>query len=63
MTRDILKNLWCEWTHGGGHIERDPLGQINWQCAKCGRWSDHPVPVQTERQVVAAHASRMRRDG
>ena len=47
-----LKNLWCSWTHGGGRIERDELGRINWRCAKCGRWHDSPVPLAVERAVI-----------
>lgn len=35
-----LKSWWCGLTHGGGVITRDPVGRINWQCRKCGRWSD-----------------------
>lgn len=38
-----LKRWWCGLTHGGGVITRDPVGRINWQCSKCGRWSD-PIP-------------------
>ena len=47
----FLKKLWCEWTHGGGHIERDELGRINWRCARCGRWSDWPVPLAEEKAM------------
>ena len=36
-----LKRWWCNWTHGGGAITRDPEGRINWKCSKCGRWSDY----------------------
>jgi hypothetical protein len=35
-----LKTFWCSWFHGGGTVERDPLGRVNWQCSKCGRWCD-----------------------
>lgn len=49
--RNKLKQLLCDWTHGGGDIQRDPLGRINWRCRKCGRWSPNPVPLQTEREV------------
>jgi hypothetical protein len=48
-----LVDLWCEWTHGGGHIERDPLGRVNWQCNKCGRWAD-PVSAEDEAAVIDA---------
>ena len=47
----IIAAEWCAWTHGGGHILRDPSGRVNWQCAKCGRWAD-PVPLEDERRVV-----------
>ena len=46
-----LNDLWCDWTHGGGKIERDELGRINWRCSKCGRWSDDPTPLKTERSI------------
>ena len=46
-----LRDLWCDYTHGGGHIERDPLGRVNWQCDKCGRWST-PVPPEDERKTT-----------
>lgn len=49
---EALRALWCGWTHGGGRIERDPLGRINWRCAKCGRWSDNPVPIAEERRMT-----------
>lgn len=42
-----IVDLWCEWTHGGGHIERDPSGRVNWQCNRCGRWAQ-PVPIEDE---------------
>lgn len=42
------KSLWCDLTHGGGTIQRDELGRINWRCAKCGRWSDFPVPLKED---------------
>jgi hypothetical protein len=51
-----LVELWCSWTHGGGHIERDPLGRVNWQCNKCGRWAD-PVSLADERAMTDAHVS------
>ena len=43
-----LKALWCDLTHGGGHIVRDEQGLINWRCSKCGRWSGDPVSVEDE---------------
>jgi len=49
---NAIKSAWCAWTHGGGRIERDEMGRINWQCAKCGRWSDSPIPVETERYMT-----------
>jgi len=49
-----LKNLWCDFTHGGGKIHRDAQGQINWRCSKCGRWSDNPVSLTNE----AAHLAK-----
>ena len=47
-----IKTKWCDWTHGGGHIERDSECRINWRCSRCGRWSDYPVPKAEERRVV-----------
>lgn len=47
-----LKVLWCHATHGGGNIKRDNRGRINWQCDRCGRWSDYPVERKEERRVV-----------
>lgn len=44
--------LWCEWTHGGGWIMRDPSGRVNWQCQKCGRWAE-PVPDHEEYAMTA----------
>ena len=52
--RLILEDLaseWCNWTHGGGHIERDPTGRVNWQCNKCGRWAE-PVSEKDERHAL-----------
>lgn len=46
-----LKKFLCSWTHGGGHIKRDPKGCINWQCQKCGRWAD-PVPLKQEQRMT-----------
>ncbi len=50
---DGLRSEWCSLTHGGGFILRDPLGRINWQCKKCGRWAN-PVPLNDEKRVVDA---------
>lgn len=49
-----LKKLICDFFHGGGTIRRDWYGRINWQCDKCGRWSDHPVPRDEERRFIDA---------
>ena len=46
-----MKNFICSWFHGGGSIKRDPLGRINWQCKKCGRWAD-PVPLEQEKRMT-----------
>lgn len=42
---------WCDWTHGGGAIRRDPAGSINWQCRKCGRWA-MPTAAEFERSMT-----------
>lgn len=47
-----IKVWWCSVTHGGGRIERDDQGRINWRCARCGRWSDHPVSRFEEARTV-----------
>ena len=50
ILRLILDGLlleWCSYTHGGGQIERDSSGRINWQCCKCGRWAN-PVSENDE---------------
>ena len=47
----VIKNLWCDLTHGGGEIRRDLDWKINWQCKKCGRWAD-PVETKTEQAVI-----------
>lgn len=52
-----LRGLWCDLTHGGGGIQRDSLGRINWQCRKCGRWSPNPVPLHDERAMTDQHIS------
>lgn len=55
----LAKNMWCNWTHGGGRLLRDAQGRINWCCGKCGRWSDNPVPHKQERlQTDAAIRAR-----
>ena len=46
-----IKEFWCSWTHGGGHIKRDSHGRINWQCQKCGRWAD-TVPLEQEKRMT-----------
>jgi hypothetical protein len=46
---DWWRRVKCAMGHGGGTIRRDVLGRINWQCDSCGRWSDHPVSLKTER--------------
>jgi hypothetical protein len=48
-----LAALWCEWTHGGGWIMRDPAGHVNWQCQKCGRWAE-PVSERDEELALLA---------
>lgn len=53
-----IVNLWCGWTHGGGHVKRDAQGRINWQCAKCGRWSI-PVSLEDEEQLRIANMQRV----
>lgn len=50
-------DLWCGWTHGGGHIERDPTGRVNWQCNKCGRWAT-PVSMEDEKALVDSDIKR-----
>lgn len=49
--REGFAALWCDWTHGGGHVLRDPSGRVNWQCQKCGRWAT-PVPEDDERRTT-----------
>lgn len=48
---DGIAAEWCRFTHGGGHIMRDPSGRVNWQCNKCGRWATRTVEAQPERAV------------
>lgn len=57
----MLKTLWCDLFHVGGRIERDDQGRINWRCSKCGRWSDHPVPREMEREMIDGHLAEFRR--
>lgn len=52
--REGLAALWCEWTHGGGYILRDPSGRVNWQCSKCGRWAQ-PVSETDEANLLRQH--------
>ena len=54
----LLTRWWCDHLHIGGTIQRDSLGRINWQCDTCGRWSDHPVPLDEERRVVDRELGR-----
>lgn len=61
----LMRNCRCAWFHGGGRIDRDELGRINWRC-NCGRWSDHPTPLEEEariidRDFVATQVIRQRR--
>lgn len=53
-----LRELWCEWTHSGGKIERDELGRINWRCSRCKRWGGYPVPLRDEGLALKAHIER-----
>ena len=48
---DWLKEQWCDWFHGGGHIKRDCYGRINWQCDRCGRWGE-PVERNDEDRII-----------
>lgn len=52
--KSYLKRMWCDLTHGGGTILRDPLGRLNWRCCKCARWAN-PVPREAEMLVINAH--------
>jgi hypothetical protein len=52
--KELAGDIWCDWTHGGGSVERDELGRINWQCRKCKRWGKHPVPLRSEKSATAA---------
>lgn len=51
-----IARQWCSWTHGGGKIKRYSMDRINWQCSKCGRWSDPVSHADEARQVAAALA-------
>lgn len=55
-----LRAEWCSLTHGGGHILRDPLDRVNWQCAKCGRWAE-PVSPEDEARGLARASDEWRR--
>lgn len=55
-----LAALWCEWTHGGGAIMRDPSGRVNWQCQKCGRWAE-PVSESDEANLLKRHMEQRER--
>lgn len=62
----FFTRVWCDITHGGGRIERDSHGRINWRCARCGRWSDHPVPLKDERATdygLSIEAGEIIKDG
>ena len=56
----LLRNLWCDWTHSGV-IKRVAQGRINWQCEKCGRWSDKPLGHNLEGAFIDAEI-RLRKD-
>lgn len=58
----FLKATWCDMTHGGGRIERDHLGRINWRCAKCGRWSNSPVPLRDETEMIDRDIAQFAKD-
>lgn len=47
-----LRKKWCDWTHGGGHLERDEQDRLNWRCARCGRWGDHPLQKSDEAMAI-----------
>ena len=48
----FIATKWCDTFHGGGSIVRDNLGRLNWQCKKCGRYSDFPVSLEDEKMVI-----------
>jgi hypothetical protein len=56
--KKILSVAICDWFHGGGKIERDPKGKINWQCSTCGRWADSPVPIEHESKLIDSHIEK-----
>lgn len=58
--REWLSRTWCAWMHGGGQIERDAHGRIDWRCARCGRWSGKPVPLTDEQKVVDRNVAECR---
>jgi hypothetical protein len=37
---DALEKWWCDWFHSGQIKRHYYTDLINWQCSKCGRWSD-----------------------
>ena len=37
---DWIAKLWCDWFHSGQVKRHYYIDRINWQCGKCGRWSD-----------------------
>ena len=37
---DALEKWWCDWFHNGQVKRHYYTDRINWQCGKCGRWSD-----------------------
>ena len=49
--KDALKKWWCNLTHGGGHINRDDTGRLNWRCVKCRRWHDRQITRAEERRM------------
>lgn len=59
---ESARELWCELTHGGGKIERDEQGRINWQCSTCGRWSRYPVELDAEWKTTNAAMRRSKQE-
>lgn len=53
-----IKNLLCDWFHGGGQIKRDSAGRINWRCNTCGRWSQPVSHAEEAAMIDAAIAGR-----
>ena len=56
-----MKEFWCNMAHGGGDVKRDPQGRINWQCGKCGRWSD-PVASDDEKELIDRDIAKFKRE-